>query len=72
MRILDVTATEFTFAGWLRDEMAQHRVSQREVALRAGLDHSALSRILRGREPYFRTAVRLAGALGYRITVEPR
>ena len=37
------------FVAWVRDVMAARRLTQRQVAKRAGIDHSTLSRLLAGR-----------------------
>lgn len=51
---------EGDFAGWLRDSMAARRVSARMLAMRAGVDHTTISRLASGRrEPTLRTAVAL-------------
>ena len=51
-----------SFAEWLRLELRAHRMSVRQLALRSGVDHSTISRILSGnREPGLRTALALVG-----------
>ena len=46
------------FSGWLRDEMAQRRITQRALAMRTGIDHSSISRLLaRDRIPSLSTAI---------------
>lgn len=51
-------------AGWLSDERAQRRMSQRMLALRAGVDHSTLSRLMAGeREPLLSTVLAVVRAL---------
>ena len=52
------------FPGWMRSRMAARRMSQRQPAQRAGVDHSTLSRLLRGTPPTLATATRIARALG--------
>jgi hypothetical protein len=55
---------EGDFAGWLRDSMAARRVSARMLAMRAGIDHSTISRLTSGsREPTLRTALALLRVL---------
>ena len=52
------------FAGWLGEAMADRRMSQRMLALRAGLNHATISRLLKGtREPSLSTALALISAL---------
>jgi len=51
------------FREWLRREMTSRRLSQRGLAHLAGIDHSAISRILAGREPTLRTAHKLMDAM---------
>ncbi len=51
-----------SFAEWLRLELRAHRMSVRQLALRSGVDHSTISRILAGnREPGLRTALAIVG-----------
>jgi transcriptional regulator with XRE-family HTH domain len=53
------------FGGWLRDAMRSRRLSTRAVAMRAGVDHSTISRLMRNaREPVLSTAIRLLRLLG--------
>jgi transcriptional regulator with XRE-family HTH domain len=53
------------FAAWLRRELHATRMSQRQLALRSGVNHSTISRLLRdAREPSYRTAFRLARTFG--------
>jgi transcriptional regulator with XRE-family HTH domain len=48
------------FAGWLREAMAARRLSARVVAMRTGIDHSTITRLLQGvRKPTLTTAVAL-------------
>jgi transcriptional regulator with XRE-family HTH domain len=48
------------FAGWLRDSMAARRMSTRLVAMRTGLNHGSVSRLMtRSREPFLSTAIAL-------------
>jgi len=46
------------FSGWLRDAMAERRITQRALAMRTGIDHSSISRLLaRDRIPSLNTAI---------------
>ena len=48
------------FGGWLRHAMRSRRLSTRAVAMRTGVDHSTISRLMRNaREPVLSTAIRL-------------
>jgi transcriptional regulator with XRE-family HTH domain len=52
------------FNVWLRRQMRERRISQRQLGLLAGVDHSSISRLLRhDRRPSLTTATKLAGAL---------
>ena len=52
------------YAAWLHDRMAERGISQRQLAVRAGLNHATISRLLRGgRAPSHRTAQQLAAVL---------
>lgn len=49
------------FQDWLQTELRVRRMSQRQLAARAGVDHSSVSRLLRGgRVPSLRTVLRIA------------
>jgi transcriptional regulator with XRE-family HTH domain len=53
------------FGGWLRDAMRVRRLSTRAVAMRTGVDHTTISRLMRNaREPVLSTAIRLLHLLG--------
>jgi transcriptional regulator with XRE-family HTH domain len=53
-----------TFNAWLRGRLKEKRMSQRQLALQSGVDHSTISRLLkRDRMPSLRTATKLARAL---------
>jgi transcriptional regulator with XRE-family HTH domain len=68
-------AVEFGYAGsgwagsivfhvWLRRQLRERRMSQRTLAARSGVNHSTISRLLRGdRTPSLETATKLASAL---------
>lgn len=67
-------AAELTrdLAAIVRAGMQERGMSQRMLAYRAGVNHSAISRILAGdREPTLRTAVAPLSALGYTIEATP-
>jgi transcriptional regulator with XRE-family HTH domain len=52
------------FAGWLGEAMASRRMSQRMLAMQAGVNHATISRLLKGnREPSLSTALALISAL---------
>lgn len=52
------------FADWLDARLRTARISQRQLAMRAGVHHSTISRLVRHRRtPSFDTAVRLAQVL---------
>lgn len=54
-----------TFTDWLRLRMEQRGYSQRWLALRAGVNHSTLTRLLaEDRVPTLNTAQKLAAILG--------
>ena len=54
-----------TFNAWLQHRLVTSRLTQRQVAARAGIHHSTISRLLGGdRTPSLRTATSLAHALG--------
>ena len=53
------------FNGWLRDAMAERRITQRMLAMRTGLNHSTISRLLLdGRSPSLPTALAILNVLG--------
>ena len=53
-----------TFNEWLRSQLRVKKMSQRQLAMQAGVDHSTISRLLRGdRTPSLETATKLAGGL---------
>lgn len=57
--------TESRFADWARARMKARRLSQRHVARQAGIDHSAVSRIIAsGQDPKWTTAAALYDTLG--------
>ena len=53
-----------TFNEWLRSQLRVKKMSQRQLAMQAGVDHSTISRLLRGdRTPSLDTATKLARGL---------
>jgi transcriptional regulator with XRE-family HTH domain len=57
-------AGALVFNLWLRRQLRERRISQRQLAVLAGVDHSTISRLLReNRRPSLTTATKLAGAL---------
>lgn len=61
---LPARITEGDFAGWLRDAMKARRMTTRLVAMRTGLNHASISRLMnRAREPLLSTAIRLVRLL---------
>ncbi len=53
------------FTHWLRVWIKAKKVTQRQLAQQSGVDHSTISRLLRGeRMPSLGTATKLANALG--------
>jgi DNA-binding XRE family transcriptional regulator len=56
---------DLSFAVWLSHQLRRRRLTQRELARRAGMAHSTVSRILLGeREPSWPTLQRLAIVVG--------
>jgi DNA-binding XRE family transcriptional regulator len=56
---------EGRFADWLRERMTERGVTQRMVALRSGINHSTISRLLdENRQPTLATAIALLHVLG--------
>ena len=50
--------------GWLRSQMAAKKISQRALGMRSGVDHSTISRLLRGdQQPSHETVRALYGVL---------
>ena len=55
------------FAGWLRDAMAERGLTQRALAMRTGINHATISRLVTGaRSPSLSTAVAILRVLGTR------
>jgi len=60
------------FGGWLREAMTERRISQRALAMRTGIAHSTISRLLaHGRMPSLSTAIAIVKVLGPRSEVSP-
>ena len=56
--------TPRSFNGWLRRQLREKKLSQRQLALHSGVHHSTISRIITGdRMPSLGTATRLARGL---------
>ena len=54
-----------TFNHWLQAQLKARRLTQRQLAQRSGVDHSTISRLMRGdRVPSLHTATLLARGLG--------
>jgi transcriptional regulator with XRE-family HTH domain len=54
-----------TFSDWLRVQLRARRLTQRQLAQKSGVDHSTISRLMRGdRTPSLRTAALLTHGLG--------
>lgn len=52
------------FSGWLRDAMAERRITQRALAMRTGIDHSSISRLVAcDRTPSLSTAIAIVKVL---------
>ncbi len=59
-------AGAIVFNLWLRRQMRERRMSQRQLAVLSGVNHSTISRLINGeRVPSLATATRLARALGH-------
>jgi DNA-binding XRE family transcriptional regulator len=55
---------EDDFAAWLQERMEERGISQRMLAMRAGVSHSSVSRLLSGdRSPSLPTAIALLRVL---------
>ena len=56
--------TPRSFNSWLRGQLKEKKMSQRQLALQSGVDHSTISRLVRGdRMPSLGTATKLARGL---------
>jgi transcriptional regulator with XRE-family HTH domain len=62
--ILPSRIADGDFGGWLRDAMAERRISQRTLAMRTGINHSSISRLLNGSHlPSLGTAIAILKVL---------
>jgi transcriptional regulator with XRE-family HTH domain len=53
-----------SFNSWLRGQLKEKNMSQRQLALQSGVDHSTISRLIKGdRMPSLGTATKLARGL---------
>ena len=53
-----------SFNAWLRSQLKEKKMSQRQLALQSGVDHSTISRLIKGdRMPSLGTATKLAQGL---------
>jgi transcriptional regulator with XRE-family HTH domain len=56
--------TPRSFNAWLRSQLKEKKMSQRQLAIQSGVDHSTISRLIKGdRMPSLGTATRLARGL---------
>src|SRR5688500_1195187 len=56
--------TPRSFNSWLRGQLKEKKMSQRQLALQSGVDHSTISRLIKGdRMPSLCTATKLARSL---------
>ncbi len=56
--------TPASFNAWLRRQLKEKKMSQRQLALQSGVDHSTISRLIKGeRTPSLGTATKLARGL---------
>jgi transcriptional regulator with XRE-family HTH domain len=62
--LLPVQVAEGDFGGWVRDAMARRGISQRVLAMRTGVSHSTISRLVTGdRTPSLSTALAIIRVL---------
>lgn len=53
-----------SFNAWLRGQLKEKKMSQRQLAIQSGVDHSTISRLIKGdRMPSLGTATKLARGL---------
>ena len=53
-----------SFDSWLRGQLKEKKMSQRQLAIQSGVDHSTISRLIKGdRMPSLGTATKLARGL---------
>ena len=56
--------TPRSFDSWLRGQLKEKKMSQRQLAIQSGVDHSTISRLIKGdRMPSLGTATKLARGL---------
>jgi transcriptional regulator with XRE-family HTH domain len=56
---------------WIQERMRERRLSLRGVAVRSGVDHTKIYRILQGKhQPSLATASRLVNGLGGSLRIE--
>jgi transcriptional regulator with XRE-family HTH domain len=59
------------FANWLADRMRERRISQRQLAMRSGVDHATICRLVTGeRSPRLETVHAIALVLGWDSLLE--
>lgn len=62
--VLPAQVTEGDFGGWVREAMARRGISQRVLAMRTGISHSTISRLVAGnRTPSLPTALAIIRVL---------
>ena len=62
--LLPAQVAEGDFGGWVREAMARRGISQRVLAMRTGVSHSTISRLVtRNRTPSLPTAVAIIRVL---------
>jgi transcriptional regulator with XRE-family HTH domain len=63
-------SSDGTFGEWLSAQLRSRKLTQRQLAQKSGVNHSTISRLVRGgRTPSLRTANLLAHALGVAVGV---
>jgi transcriptional regulator with XRE-family HTH domain len=61
---MTVQGSPRSFNVWLRGQLKEKKMSQRQLALQSGVDHSTISRLIKGdRMPSLGTATKLARGL---------
>jgi transcriptional regulator with XRE-family HTH domain len=64
MSLVMTLQTPRSFNSWLRGQLKEKKMSQRQLALQSGVDHSTISRLIKGdRMPSLGTATKLARGL---------
>jgi transcriptional regulator with XRE-family HTH domain len=64
MRRMTIQESPRSFNAWLRGQLKEKKMSQRQLALQSGVDHSTISRLIKGdRMPSLGTATKLARGL---------